>query len=1651
MRKDAGALADRLLLCQNFRMPVPRQTLASANVLGPPDAAPPPPPVTTRNQLLPFGELSWENFERLCHRLTALDGDIEHCARYGRQGEAQGGIDIFARQADGDYHCVQAKRHRSFGPSKLQEAVDVFLSGSWAPRASRFTIAVQALFQSTQEQEEIERQALRLAEHGIAFTMLDGEKLTERLRDCPVLVDDFFGRPWVIALLGKDIADSLGSRLDGVDFASVRSQLARVYNAQFHFFDPGSFGSIGDEDGKPALSLIERFLKPDILVREVTHSAENVSVTKTEVDRRFTGDSDAQRQSTARAVRPGDGVTAGRMRRLPLAEWLGESQRLIVLGDAGCGKSTLLRVVALDLLHDQQHFPELAARWGQFIPIYIPFAHWASQVSRVGHSIGIKEIVRRSLEHLLTTSIVDLLDRAINDRRVLLLIDGLDEWANEQAARTTVGTLVTTVESHGIPVIVSGRPRGLSRIGTLPTHWKRGTVAPLSSAQQTSIATRWFERYSSAPPGGTVVSEAKLRTNRFMAELGRDANLGTLATVPLLLIGLVTLALRNQMLPRTRSDVYDQLVRVLLEVHPENRATASGDTEPRFRHASDSAQRRAAIARLAFVIREQTGGAGMPLITARELLQEYLASSQGFEFAELDATAAANEILSVNAETQGLIVEKAPGEVGFVHASFEEFLGAEHIGGWPFAEIEDFVRMHAGEGRWRNVITSLLGHIQRRDEFDRLVAIIESPDSDEVSRYHRQFLLGDIAFGPAVRSPAAAKRLALATMSRIDTEDWMPAKREALASVLKGLTDPTLKAEIEQRLHRWLPARLSSYGRAALTQTLGGWKPTKQLQDLLFQAMYDEERDVQRAAAAAYAQAFSKSAEAGQRLRDALAQTRDLAASAALLESLVYGWANLPGAMKLFSEARYSHSGELRLVGILGLVTAGEEDKEARDITLHSQSFWSGLSYPYRDLAATMLMKFWAGEETLVASALERASRGSNYGWEYDTAIAFILESPTGTPGVHAWILDELDRDFPFNLPGDRRAWSQVGRFAATDPAIRAAANAYWCVPKNRLINLHKLPGYVKWINDQSLAAILIELLSEKKRNLDRYWALMALLTGWGRDHPEIKSAIDALASAPDEDLDDLAPFLAEIMQDKAAARERLIRMSTRSQMRRDLLVMGLAACGCDASDDEAVAGIFAVPDQLRGMFAPSYELFNTFGAHPIVRKFALQCIQEGTESFLATAAAYADDSEFATVLLNAVAPLPVELRTQIVEAAAVGASGTALEAVLGQSEFETDAELRARMSIAHYRLLPEHSRDVARQALLKQMLAVGSDYEPTRASALAGLVTIGELDALAALVDRGKPVELVTSTLSEGIASVERLICERFAEFQAAFGKDLRERFDSLGYGSRLSAILSAAPGASSAARAAFLSLAELGEIPHTSSALRALAAERPGSDLLLARCLDALDRSHQANDRVLVNGDIGLILRDHFSGNSIVREQLVLRYNKRPCAATAIPLAVFAPDADELPSLAKDGEFGRELGEWAVAVHVAGFRSESAAFCELLEAMVTRQHHSQFDAQQITNLAVEERLLRDPELEGLMSAKINKDVNPSISGSFARYLGAAGKLDPTTRGRALDLLNVLGANQCLPVASYDAISDQWRAARAILLDAVSAGLELG
>jgi hypothetical protein len=57
-----------------------------------------------------------------------------------------------------------------------------------------------------------------------------------------------------------------------------------------------------------------------------------------------------------------------------------------------------------------------------------------------------------------------LVQKALDDDRLPLIIDGLDEWASENAARSALTALETFLDQRRLPALTSTRPYGLSRL-----------------------------------------------------------------------------------------------------------------------------------------------------------------------------------------------------------------------------------------------------------------------------------------------------------------------------------------------------------------------------------------------------------------------------------------------------------------------------------------------------------------------------------------------------------------------------------------------------------------------------------------------------------------------------------------------------------------------------------------------------------------------------------------------------------------------------------------------------------------------------------------------------------------------------------------------------------------------------------------------------------------------------------------------------------------------------------------------------------------------------------------------------------------------------------------------------------------------------------
>ena len=521
-------------------------------------------PVETRVPELPFDQLSWQDFEKLVFRLARKNSDVVYCARYGRSGQAQNGIDVYARLAGGGHICWQVKNRKDVGTSDIETAIDDFLKGKWVASAERFVFCVRVSLADTALQDTIETQAARLLEKGIVFEGVDGTQLSEKLRPHPDIVDDFFGRSWLVAFAGKEVAAGLKRRLDVQRVIALRRRLAEIYEARIQQLDPGLNV---DPTRRDRRDIRKRFVVPNV---DLDNPFFVQSLEPEDWPPKARGqDDDAWKfDEYSDPRKPAHlGRTTSEPSETPsfaFDDWLLQGERALLLSGApGSGKSTVLRCLALDLVRTPELFPRVHDRLGVRIPLLIPFALWSRLAAKQQREVALAEVIRETFRAFVPESeLEDSFIEALTDERLVLLIDGLDEYSDEQAARTTLATIEIFVRTHEVFTIATTRPAGMRRLGPTSGYWKTARLVELQRHQQRDLANKLLSEDDNA------ATPVALRVQQFFQQLEHNGRLQSLAGNPLLLHGMLSVAARQIILPNTRFQLLQKLIEILLEVHP---------------------------------------------------------------------------------------------------------------------------------------------------------------------------------------------------------------------------------------------------------------------------------------------------------------------------------------------------------------------------------------------------------------------------------------------------------------------------------------------------------------------------------------------------------------------------------------------------------------------------------------------------------------------------------------------------------------------------------------------------------------------------------------------------------------------------------------------------------------------------------------------------------------------------------------------------------------------------------------------------------------------------------------------------------------------------------------------------------------------------
>jgi hypothetical protein len=151
--------------------------------------------------LLPFERMGEYDFERLCARLASRQTDVQGARRYGTSGQAQFGIDVYARWRNKPGYCVyQCKRYQEITNTTLKAIITKFIEDckkdtapEWLEQATGFVLCVTQPLEKTQFTDVVEKTYQGLGAK-LALDVWDTVKLTDLLKSEPEIVEEFFGR-----------------------------------------------------------------------------------------------------------------------------------------------------------------------------------------------------------------------------------------------------------------------------------------------------------------------------------------------------------------------------------------------------------------------------------------------------------------------------------------------------------------------------------------------------------------------------------------------------------------------------------------------------------------------------------------------------------------------------------------------------------------------------------------------------------------------------------------------------------------------------------------------------------------------------------------------------------------------------------------------------------------------------------------------------------------------------------------------------------------------------------------------------------------------------------------------------------------------------------------------------------------------------------------------------------------------------------------------------------------------------------------------------------------------------------------------------------------------------------------------------------------
>lgn len=398
-----------------------------------------------------------------------------------------------------------------------------------------------------------------------------------------------------------------------------------------------------------------------------------------------------------------------------LLEIMQKHSGVIVLGDPGAGKTTFVKYLALRLARGEGQKIGL----DDYLPILLPLAAFANALQ--SQDIRLDEFIAEYFAGIGSDlPIGAMLREALKVGRALILLDGLDEVRDLNMRNTVVERVVDFFAFHrreGNKFVLTSRVVGYRAVRPSAEDLVECTIVDFEEDEIEEFVTHWTTALEKQAQGNTPVARADAETDRIelLDAIRQNPGVRQLASTPLLLTILALMKRQGVSLPERRVQLYDQYVSTLLSTW--NRARSLSGRAPG--RDIDELQTIRILAPLALWMHEVSPGVGL---VGREDMRRRL-EELFLERGDSSPHQAARQFLTDVRDHAALLLERGPGEYGFIHLTFEEYLAAVALalkGQGNSEPIIETLSKHVGDQAWREVTLLTIGYLGIRQQLPKV-------------------------------------------------------------------------------------------------------------------------------------------------------------------------------------------------------------------------------------------------------------------------------------------------------------------------------------------------------------------------------------------------------------------------------------------------------------------------------------------------------------------------------------------------------------------------------------------------------------------------------------------------------------------------------------------------------------------------------------------------------------------------------------------------------------------------------------------------------------------------------------------------------------------------------------------------------------------